>query len=777
MQNSTINQDYIKRQAWNSPLTDLLQDHLLFALVMAGSVIAGFIWPLTIPSFLLLATVASIAFSAHRWRMPMRVPLHLNCEDPSEDRKVRRSLFKRWPSLIQYEDIQKSNGRGIFYLGYQRLRDTGRELYLSMDDLTRHLMFFASTGGGKTETLFAWMINPFCWGRGFSFVDGKAQNDTARTVYYLARRFGREDCVEYINFMTGGMSRSEIIHTGDKTRPQSNDYNPFIHSTEAFVAETMQSMLPTNVQGGEWQSKAIAMNKALVFGTKFYCIRENKPMSLQLLREFMPLEKLAGLYCKGLDDQWPEEAIAPLRNYLVDVPGFDMSQIRTPSAWTEEPRKQHSYLTGQFLETFNTFTETFGAIFAEDAGDIDIRDSIHSDRILVVLIPAMSTSEHTTSALGRMFITQQSMILARDLGYKIEGVDSDVLEITKYKGQFPYMSFLDEVGAYYTERIAVQATQVRSLQFALAMASQDQERIESQTSAANVATLMQNAGTKVAGKIVSEDKTAQTISNAAGKEARANMVSLQRRDGVIGTSWIDGDHINIQMENKINVQDLIKLQPGENYTVFQGEPVPGVSFFIEGKEKTCKDPVRINRYIAVTPPKLERLRKLVPRTAQRRLPSPEKVSLVIGVLTAKPSRRRKKGRTDPWKIVDTLQQKLANRQQALTLLTEYDLDVEARELALWEEAVDVIRTTTMQQRAIQYITLNKPDDEQPAPAEEVLPPAALVKEIALPEMSPHRYTKPRQEPTGWSEPTIPSHVRPGIMADYNDQPFNEGYEY
>ena len=165
MQNSTINQDYIKRQAWNSPLTDLFQDHVLFALVMAGSVVAGFIWPLTIPVFLLLAIVASIAFSAHRWRMPMRVPLHLNREDPSEDRKVRRSLFKRWPSLIQYPDIQKSNGSGIFYLGYQRLGDIGRELYLSMDDLTRHLMFFASTGGGKTETPVAWMINPYCWGR------------------------------------------------------------------------------------------------------------------------------------------------------------------------------------------------------------------------------------------------------------------------------------------------------------------------------------------------------------------------------------------------------------------------------------------------------------------------------------------------------------------------------------------------------------------------------------------------------------------------------------
>nr|AYU69151.1 hypothetical protein D0368_00402 [Escherichia coli] len=32
----------------------------------------------------------------------------------------------------------------------------------------------------------------------------------------------------------------------------------------------------------------------------------------------------------------------------------------------------------------------------------------------MVMIPALDTSAHTTSALGRMFITQKSMILARD---------------------------------------------------------------------------------------------------------------------------------------------------------------------------------------------------------------------------------------------------------------------------------------------------------------------------------------------------------------------------
>lgn len=74
---------------------------------------------------------------------------------------------------------------------------------------------FATTGGGKTETIFAWAINPLCWARGFTLVDGKAQNDTARTIWYLARRFGREDDVEVINFMNGGKSRSEIILSGE----------------------------------------------------------------------------------------------------------------------------------------------------------------------------------------------------------------------------------------------------------------------------------------------------------------------------------------------------------------------------------------------------------------------------------------------------------------------------------------------------------------------------------------------------------------------------------
>ncbi|MBW6085896.1 hypothetical protein KZ779_00100 [Escherichia coli] len=126
-----------------------------------------------------------------------------------------------------------------------------------------------------------------------------------------------------------------------------------------------------------------------------------------------------------------EEAIAPLRNYLQDVPGFDLSLVRTPSARRKNPENNMLISPGSFLKLSAHSRKHSGIFFAEDSGDIDIRDSIHSDRILMVMIPALDTSAHTTSALGRMFITQKSMILARDLGYRLEGTDSDALEVKK----------------------------------------------------------------------------------------------------------------------------------------------------------------------------------------------------------------------------------------------------------------------------------------------------------------------------------------------------------
>ncbi|MFA9342261.1 conjugal transfer protein TrbC, partial [Escherichia coli] len=106
----------------------------------------------------------------------------------------------------------------------------------------------------------------------------------------------------------------------------------------------------------------------------------------------------------------------------------------------------------------------------------------------------------------------------------------------------------------------------------------------------------------------------------------------KRKDGLLGTDWQDSDQTRIVDEDKLKLKDLINLQAGENVTIFNGHPVAGTSMYIPDSEKTSGTPVQINRLIQVDPIPLAELRHLVPRESERRIPRPEKVSRLIGIL-------------------------------------------------------------------------------------------------------------------------------------------------
>lgn len=158
MSEHRVNPDLIHRTAWGNPLWNALQNLNIYGMCLAGNLVVSFIWPLALPACLLFTLITVLIFSLQRWRCPLRMPMTLRCADPSQDRMIKRSLFEFWPTLFQYETIKEFPANGIFYVGYQRIRDIGRELWLNIDDLTRHVMFFAATGGGKTETIFSWII-------------------------------------------------------------------------------------------------------------------------------------------------------------------------------------------------------------------------------------------------------------------------------------------------------------------------------------------------------------------------------------------------------------------------------------------------------------------------------------------------------------------------------------------------------------------------------------------------------------------------------------------
>ncbi|WP_237742299.1 hypothetical protein, partial [Pseudomonas avellanae] len=66
----------------------------------------------------------------------MRMPSDMDRLDPSTQRQVTGKLLGFLPVTAMRTVMLKA--AGILYMGYLRGRDAGRELWLSLDDMTRH---------------------------------------------------------------------------------------------------------------------------------------------------------------------------------------------------------------------------------------------------------------------------------------------------------------------------------------------------------------------------------------------------------------------------------------------------------------------------------------------------------------------------------------------------------------------------------------------------------------------------------------------------------------
>src|SRR5690606_11248750 len=90
---------------------------------------------------------------------------------------------------------------GIMFIGNERA--TNKELWVSNNDARTHFLFLGTTGSGKTEGLKSMVTNALCWGSGYVYIDGKADVDLWGALYSLGRRFGRDDDMLLLNYMTG----------------------------------------------------------------------------------------------------------------------------------------------------------------------------------------------------------------------------------------------------------------------------------------------------------------------------------------------------------------------------------------------------------------------------------------------------------------------------------------------------------------------------------------------------------------------------------------------
>lgn len=681
----------LNRKVYQSPLEDLAVSPGWLSLAIIVALIGGLFFPVSLWLSMPVMLFWIPAFLFNEFRMPLRMPTDMQRNDPSTEMQIPAKMLGFLPATV----MRRTMGRaaGILYTGYERTFDAGRELWLSMDDLTRHLILMATTGAGKTEMLLGYVLNALSWGKGMIFSDGKAQNDVWFSVASLARRFGREDDLRVLNFITGGQSRAQRLLDNDKSRQQSNTINPFALAQETYIIQLMYSMLPPADSEGGWQEKAKAMIQALVIGLVYKCRKEGLVMSQRTIQEHLPLRDVVRLHQQAVTERWHEEARLPVENYLANLAGFDMTLINSPSEWSTEALNQHGYLIQQFTRMLGLFSDTYGHVFSGGAGNIDLRDVVHNDRILVVLIPALELSASEAAALGRLTVSQAAMVLSQDLGEKIEGKARDILVVKKFKDRFPFLWIADEVGAYYTEVFGHLATQVRSLGYSLILAGQDLQRLKS-AAGDKIWTLIGNMFTRVAGTLNDPKETLEMFQKAGGSDYQGVQTSMQREAGLMGGSTFrDSDQITLREEQRISVEEVQELNKGEQITIFQGNVVRGSSLYISDEDKVTTEAIRVNRFIEVGAPATETLLTMMPVRVRWTFPRAASVTQLLAIAMDENTGVGSRLHPASIKLIDSVLFSAVQTMAFLDNVTANKPDVLARAAELFSTTAAIIKHT------------------------------------------------------------------------------------
>ena len=617
---AAVDRRRVQRAVGETPIADMLLTPVALQGLMLVSLGLGIFLPVLLFPLIIFNAGALIAFSDRPFRMPLRLPKDVPLIDlttATERPREHRGAFGLFRFVTRRTEYRR--GAGILCLGYARGRHLGRELWLTLEDALKHLQMMATTGSGKTEAILSIELNALCWGRGMVLCDGKSEAVTAFAVWSLARRFAREDDVLVLNFLTGGDSRMQKLVDGDNTRAQSNSINLFSTASETFIIQLMDSLLPAASSGEDgWQDKARAMIAALIYALRYKSARDGILLSQSVIQHYLPLRNLVGLYQEALKNNWHEGGYRPIENYLSTLAGFDMQLINRPSEWTQDVFNQHGFLIQQFTRMLSLFNDIYGHVFPRGAGDVDLRDVLHNNRILVVLIPSLELSSGEAATLGKLIISGLRMTISQDLGKKLEGKRRDVLIAKRYASPFPFPIIFDELGAYFAPGLDKLAQQMRSLQFMLMIAAQDVQSLLAK-SVREFLTLSGNQSTKWYMALEDAKDTFDVINSAAGKDYYSELATVERKSGVAGDQYEDASTAQIRERDRITLRELKALNPGEGVIVFKDACVRSASLYIADDDKLSTAlPMRINRFLEIRRPTFDDLCVHIPDLARRR---------------------------------------------------------------------------------------------------------------------------------------------------------------
>ncbi|MGH1374871.1 MAG: TraM recognition domain-containing protein [Alphaproteobacteria bacterium] len=492
-------------------------------------------------------------------------------------------------------DGKKGKAEGIMYAG--NVKKTNEEVWFTNSDIRTHFLYLGTTGAGKTEGLKSLATNAMAWGSGFVYVDGKADTDLWSSLSSLVRRFGRDDDLLVLNYMTGN---------ADVQAP-SNTMNPFSSGSASYLTNMLVSLMPES--GGDnamWKERAVSLVGAMMPALTWKRDNQEIPMSVRTIRDYLSLNNVIKL---SRDEAVPKEILAGMVGYLDTLPGFvgdaydDEGKVKppgpdSPQVNTETASQQHGYLAMQFTRSLQSLGDDYGYIFDTQAADVDMVDIVLNRRILVVLVPALEKSGDEVANLGKIVAASIKGMMGSTLGSTVEGSSESVIENKPTHSTTPFLTIFDEVGYYVAEGMAVMAAQARSLGFSLVFAGQDLPAMKKRVRE-EAQSITANCNIKLFGKLEDPTETKDFFEKTVGSAMVTEVSGFQMSGGSEFGAYHDTKQAGVQLRPRASYDELRGFKEGQAVITFGDTVVDCAVFYSNpGFAKA----MRVTRYMALPPP-------------------------------------------------------------------------------------------------------------------------------------------------------------------------------
>ncbi len=576
---------------WNVRWREKLREGTTCAGVLAAGAAAVALVPGTVEFVVPPALLYAGAVFCGRVRLPMRTPMKARLRDPNDlDERNKPRM-----------------GQGADYLGHQL--GTKYQCWNGLEDIPQHVAVPGTTGSGKTEALKSLaLVNALAQGSGVLYVDGKGQTKLYAEFMALCRKYGREDDVFILNFLTANGSDSFTLA-------------PFSKARANMIREILVGQL--NEPGGDGNSamfhgRVVAFLGIIAPILEWLRTERGVPTTLERVRDLTELANVVRIaqtrHVKFTDSKTgavqtldlhdlPNEYVQGLRDYLGQTGGFDLD-VSIKDQKSTQPAEQHSFVAMQLTEVFSQWLMTLGHIFRTESGDIDMRDVVLNRRVLVVILPVLEGSEKTTAALGKIIVAMLKSVMALSLGGRVEGEYDDIIANQPADALASFRVVFDELVYYATPGMDAMLAMARGLRIQFLLGFQEAAGLKARIGE-RLFSLLGNANLQVIMRLQEGGETRTYVEKTAGTMQVTQSTSFRNTSEYTNDSVVS-DNSEVREVNRVSWADVRKLKPGEAILVFGSRLVHAR---IPYTKLDMAGAVRRNRPCVLPPPHLPDLHK------------------------------------------------------------------------------------------------------------------------------------------------------------------------